>query len=60
MGTDEKEINSIAELKNILFKKKVKRSYFKVVPLDLKKKATKIINNLCDLVMFNGNWRKKK
>lgn len=24
MGTDEKEINSIAELKNILFKKKVK------------------------------------
>lgn len=37
MGTDEKEINFIAELKNILFKKKVKRSYFKVVPLDLKK-----------------------
>lgn len=55
MGTDEKEINSIAELKNILFKKKVKRSYFKVVPLDLKKKATKIINNLCVLVIFNGN-----
>lgn len=47
MGTDEKEINFIAELKNILFKKKVKRSYFKVVPLDLKKRQQKIINNIC-------------